>query len=282
MVTSLLGKGANPHLRDKDGLNALAYSCCGDVGILSLLLESNVDVNSMSNSGETTLMAACSFCRPELVCVLLSRGANIDIVNGDNCTALDISSHFFHHEIKQLLEEHLRTIRDKFGRTKLMLTIIADNFELFSTLLTDWANVNETDLDGLTSLMFACSRDRPIMVAALLEKGANPNIRDGASWTALAHSHRADSSILSRLLELNVDVNSTSNCGTTLAASCYASKYEAVRILLSHGANINILDVHGFTALDIALRFSNHGIVQLLVDHLHNLGAKQSVLSTYF
>lgn len=162
--------------------------------------------------------------------------------------------------------------RDVYGCTKLMLAIIDDNFELFSDLLSTCINVDETDLNGWTALMYTCSYNRPKMFTRLLEKNADINLRNEDGVTALSHACRADISVLSRLLELKTNVNSRSNNGgTALMLACFIGKFEVVRVLLSNGADTEVSNVKNQTALDIANHYSHHRIAKLLLDHKQNL-----------
>jgi uncharacterized protein len=48
----------------------------GDIAAVQALLEQGADVNARAATGETVLMLAASAARPELVEILIARGAN--------------------------------------------------------------------------------------------------------------------------------------------------------------------------------------------------------------
>ncbi|SMN12571.1 ankyrin repeat protein, putative [uncultured Candidatus Thioglobus sp.] len=137
--------------------------------------------------------------------------------------------------------------------------------KLFTTLLPSCSNLNKTDRDGRTAIMYACLLNRPKMVTALVERGADIHLRDTKGRTALAYSCDIDISILSHLLELGADVDSMDNSDITiLMTACEKGNFEAVKVLLDHDANINITDNCGHTALNIARKFERYKIRYLL------------------
>lgn len=75
----LLQKGANPNVRDKDGLTPLMLATqLRFVDGVRLLLAKGADVNDTNKQGETALMRAVQFRDSELVRLLLANGANPD------------------------------------------------------------------------------------------------------------------------------------------------------------------------------------------------------------
>lgn len=50
------------------------------------------------------------------------------------------------------------------------------------------AGVNAGDFRGATPLMRACHSGQADVVALLLERGADPTLRDSAAWSALTYS----------------------------------------------------------------------------------------------
>ncbi|ORU91258.1 MAG: hypothetical protein A6F71_08430 [Cycloclasticus sp. symbiont of Poecilosclerida sp. M] len=108
--------------------------------------------------------------------------------------------------------------------------------------------------------MFACTNNHPKIVAALLEKGADPSLRDNSGRTALTLSCNC-TNILIQLLRTKVDVNSKSKCGITpLMLAWFCGNPTAVYILLSRGANVESFDEGNRTAFS----FSKDDIKRLL------------------
>ncbi len=55
------------------------------------------------------------------------------------------------------------------------------HLEIIQALLNKGANIEATDLDGQTPLMYAVLRNQPKIVSALLERKANMEIKDSVS-----------------------------------------------------------------------------------------------------
>lgn len=125
---------------------------------------------------------------------------------------------------------------------------------------------NDLDLvgpSGLTPLMRAARQGEPDIVLALLDAGANLNIRnhDGnnALWFACVGEH---TNMIALLVERGIDIDNQNDNG----ASClmYASstgKEAVVQSLLDHGADATLTSLDDFTALDVAATI---GCLQLL------------------
>tara|TARA_R110000850_G_scaffold36357_3_gene96249 strand:- start:2318 stop:2971 length:654 start_codon:yes stop_codon:yes gene_type:complete len=75
----LLQKGANPDIRDKEGLTPLMLATqLRFVDGVRILLAKGADVNDTNKQGETALIRAVQFRDAELVRLLLANGANPD------------------------------------------------------------------------------------------------------------------------------------------------------------------------------------------------------------
>ncbi|WP_417612377.1 ankyrin repeat domain-containing protein [Parasphingorhabdus sp.] len=76
----LLQKGANPNIRDKEGLTPLMLATqLRFVDGAKILLAKNADVNDTNKQGETALIRAVQLRDSELVRLLLANGADPDL-----------------------------------------------------------------------------------------------------------------------------------------------------------------------------------------------------------
>lgn len=79
-LTFLLQKGANPNIRDKQGLTPLIMATqLRFIEGIRVLLAKNAKVNETNNQGETALIRAVQLRDSEMVRVLLSEGADPDL-----------------------------------------------------------------------------------------------------------------------------------------------------------------------------------------------------------
>jgi len=121
-------------------------------------------------------------------------------------------------------------------QTSLLRAAAIGNTVKVKTLLARGANSNNTtDEQGLTPVMWAAMNGHPGAVKSLLDKGADPNLKDAKERTALMlaaeHGH-----------------------ATT------------VKILLEHGADPHAKDESGSTALGMAVVNDHKRVIKLLTD----------------
>jgi len=100
----------------------------------------------------------------------------------------------------------------------------------------------------------------------LLERGADPGVRDDAGQTPLhAASHMGGLKPAQQLLELGADINSHDNQGRTPLHVIQWDDDDVAQLLLELGADPDVRDNHGHTPLDVATREGNLKVRQLLL-----------------
>jgi ankyrin repeat protein len=169
--------------------------------------------------------------------------------------------------------------RTKTGFTALMFAARGD-LASAKTLLNAGANPNDVIPDwGGTALIIAATMGQAAIVEALLDKGADPNYRDGNSFTAM-HSAVRDSeygedreqraravATLKVLIAHGGDVNARLHQekptvralnelefegATPLALAAEVNNLEAIKVLVAAGADPNIPTAKGTTPLILA------------------------------
>ncbi|HEY7387570.1 MAG TPA: ankyrin repeat domain-containing protein [Bryobacteraceae bacterium] len=136
-------------------------------------------------------------------------------------------------------------------------------------LLAQKADVNASQPDGTTALMWAARAGDPEMVDLLLAAGANVRAanRDGATAIYEA-SQSGNAAILESLLRAGADVNGAflSTGETALMEAARAGGIEAIKVLLDHGANVNAKEnLRGTTALMWAATEGHSEAIRVLV-----------------
>lgn len=159
-VKALLKSGSNPNSKDafeKHILESALNLKQNRIEMFKLLIESGADINT--KIGQRPLI---SYPNTEIIEFLLSKGANPNIKSDNGMTPLMNNG--------------------KWG-TK----------ETVSLLLNAGANINEQDTIGNTPLIYAVnqnlSRDNDLridVIKLLIEKGANPNIKNKQGQTAFS------------------------------------------------------------------------------------------------
>jgi uncharacterized protein len=264
MAELLLHAGADPKAANEYGATALyAAAANADPAMTAKLLKAGADANAPLASGETPLMEAARMGNLATVSALLSGGAdpNVQEKNGGQ-TALMWAIAERHPAITEELVRRGAdvNVHTKYGSTALTFAAQGDA-ESARILLTAGANPNVVMPEwGLTPLIIAATMGRTDVVTVLLDHGADPNMVDKNSFTAL-HAAVRDS-------DYGEDRNSK------------AASVASVKVLLAHGANPNArlkqekptvktvteVSLQGATPLALAAEVNNLEAVRLLVE----------------
>ena len=119
-------------------------------------------------------------------------------------------------------------------------------------LLESGVDVRAAGSTGATALHAAVAD--PALVQLLLATGAKVNARDVRGVTPLMSACAVHSESVERLIAAGAEVNATDNMGATplmyaVSTMQAGETVKAVRVLLKHGANPNLRDKQGRTAL---------------------------------
>lgn len=147
---------------------------------------------------------------------------------------------------------------DRRGFTPLMWASASGNMELVRQLLESGAAPDRRATDGTTALMLASANGFTEIVRALLVRGADATAARGgvtARQLAIGRMHSDVVTLLERAEGLGVRLLQAANEGHDML----------VRQLLVLGAPVNVTDTRGVTALMIAARNGDLGILQALL-----------------
>ncbi|OGB86585.1 hypothetical protein A3J41_01985 [candidate division TM6 bacterium RIFCSPHIGHO2_12_FULL_38_8] len=270
-------EGLNPINPNKANDDLLGAVCRNDSSLVQTLLNAGAQTNFAGNC--MPLHIASEIGLPEIVKILLQEGANPNIKNNWNLTALGAA-------------------------------IIGQQPEIVKILLAAGVNPNETDSGGRTALEQVGERDKSIEIAGILLKadarrstnswtnkqltdairigdqnrvqkildlGADPNTKDsnfGYPGLNYAVIYNGDINILKKLLTANADPNLSDNFGDTALISVIKNPeksksrkehIEKIQLLLDAGADPDIKNNEGKTALMEAARFNAAEIAQELL-----------------
>ena len=121
-----------------------------------------------------------------------------------------------------------------------------------------------------TALIAAVRNNHIKVVQALIEDGADPDIRDFSGDTALtvAAEHSDDTYLVQILvLDAQASINIQNRSGyTPLMKAVMSNREDVTRALLDLGANPNIQDKFNRSPLIMAIKHNNADIVQMLLD----------------
>lgn len=129
-------------------------------------------------------------------------------------------------------------------------------------------NVDTADSGGRTLLMEATIWKNHQLIEMLLRAGADVNKRDKRDWTALHFAAQEDDLLATKLLlEAGADVNAQDDYGNNVvlrSVSAFRGKGEVIQCLIAHGADVDLKNKSGISALGSAKQTTNYNILQFL------------------
>ena len=207
------------------------------------LIDNGADVNATNSQNQSALMVAC--CQ-----------GNVNIIN----TFLDARAD--------------PTTADADGNTCLHYAVRGGcSKELFHTIIDHGADINAINKCNETALLLACWRKNADAMNVLLTFRADPNIGTlyGNAVLHIAVLNNINKDTLQAIIDNDVDVNAANKSGeTALWIACHRDDVDAINVLLSAGANLNLLSAEGNTYLHCAVygkKCCKEEVLQALIDH---------------
>jgi len=256
----------------------------GRVQVVEYLLEIGCDPNLSTMHGESPLHIAVIINSEQILLALLNRGAIRNPTNHSGHTLLHacVQTHFVPN-LLQLLLQHIDNDDinklDNKGRSALFIasclkSLSADKEDYdpinnVRLLLSRQADPNITCLNGLSPLHVAVYGQFPTTIAALLQSGADHNLKTTDDGQTALHIASQDESleIVRNLIDAGSDMNTTDNHGYTLL-HCVRTD-EILQYLLST-PTISLIDTksdEGHTPLHVIVnRYSGIDMIQTLVN----------------
>ena len=141
-----------------------------------------------------------------------------------------------------------------------MAAIDNGHLDAASTLLERGAEVNAKETNGgQTALMWATANKSPALVQLLLDRGADVHARSKGGFTPLLFAAQQGDVESGRILMQRADVNQRSDKDrkTALIIATASGNRDIAELLLDKGADPNLADESGFTALRSAASDKN-------------------------
>jgi uncharacterized protein len=183
-VQTLLNAGASISKADNAGLTPLHCAVRrGDEPIAALLLQQKAPVNAATSDGQTPLILAARLASGGMLKLLLANGADPEAANSRGDTALHFVMFSFENKaLPEILDVLIASgcevdEETNNGLTPLMLAASRGNLATAKLLLDREADINATDTDGNTPLLFAIKSNagtQKDFIQELLNRGADP------------------------------------------------------------------------------------------------------------
>jgi ankyrin repeat protein len=279
MVPMLLARHANPNIRD-EGDNAFPLHFVaekGDVFLIEELIDAGADMDGSGDYHELGVIGWASVFNHgtgEAARALLARGAKHNVQSavamGDVAALRDLVSKA-HPDILSV-----KLDRTNKHRSLLHLAVVKKQRESLATLLSMGADVNATDVAGLTALDQAAFDSEQEMAQQLIDAGAPIEL------PAAIALNRPD--IMMSLIARDPDqLKPGRRYGQLIVQAAEHASGDVVRFLLEHGANPNVLadpdaaidSTTGYTALHGAAFQGNLSAVEVLLAYGANVRLRE-------
>lgn len=250
----LLARGAD--IRKAPGIMEQATSV-NNIDAVRVLLQAGIDPNSKKDGIYTPLCSAIRDDRPDMVSLLLSHGADPNLMASEY-PAWKCITHDRLHFLPDLL-----AVGADFNQPPGIVecAVQFNNSEALHWLVRQGgANPNDRNSLGHTALTTAIRENRPEMLDWLLRHGADPNLR-GQDWPIYMATRSSD--LLRLLLPAITDLASHKG---VMEKAVQANQLENVKLLLAAGASVEWKNGGVFSPLTTALRERHSAIVHFLLD----------------
>ena len=241
----------------------------GDIAFIKAHL-TKAEIEVRDGRGATPLMHAAAFGNLETLKLLLDAGANANVHNDFDATALLWAARD-PDKARLLIERGADVnVQSRQGRTPLMIASLRrGGSAIVALMLAKGADVKVRSGRGGTALGLAASVGDPETIKLLLSAGADPNVADGIGATPVNRgSDTGQPEALRLLIQKGVDVNNANTIAnpsprsigptnrlkvTALHKAAAFGPAKIVRDLLKAGAKVDARDSRGLTPLHFAL-----------------------------
>jgi ankyrin repeat protein len=174
----------------------------------------------------------------------------------------------------------LKTLNESF-----LTAVKQGNLNKAKFFVAQGADVNAKNINGNTALKLAVQNEQVVLVEFLLNKGVRVNDKNSDGETALFPAATLGNLKIAKLLiNKKININARAKDGTTALIGAVFGEYmrtvtakagstalgkpgagiPMIKFLISKGANVNIKDNSGNTALKMATQFKHTAIIDIL------------------
>jgi ankyrin repeat protein len=249
-----------------DAATFVSMALQGQRDMVELFLTAGMNPDAANEVGDTPLIAAARAGDRAIVGLLLEKHANVNVHNRLGWTALDEAEAAGYGQIAQILRGHGAEHGSQWG-LELLAAIEEGDLDVLQHALSQGASPDTRSLEGEPVLVVAVRRNQAGILERLLREGARADARDEIGRTAVMWAAATDRSelivaLLAQHRDRADDVGPSGRTALIIAAE--AGNVGSVEALLRCGADPDIRDDAGRTALDHARERGHWGIARLL------------------
>lgn len=219
------------------------FSACGNLEVVRWLAEKGANLNQEDEFGEKPLLAACLSRNTALVRWLIEeQKVDLNLVSNTGQTPLSIACSGGDLATVQCLVKNGVSLHqvDAFGQTPLHWACSNGWLPLAQWLVGNGVNLHQVDGEGKTALFSACLSKNLLLVQWLVYKGLDFNQVDNSGQTPVfSASSNGNLNVVQWLVRKGVNLNQQDNDGQTpLHVSLISGEEETARWLLGRGAAV--------------------------------------------
>jgi ankyrin repeat protein len=243
---------------DGGGLTPLIYAArANDIDTVKVLLAAGADINQTTNYGWSPLLVATQNRYYSLGAHLLERGADPNLANKGGWNPLYIATDNRNIEngdypVRRGDMDHLEFIKLLLDKGANVNARMKDSTETRTVFTNQWLDEN-----GATPFFRASQSGDVELMKLLLSRGADPKINTvlnvsplhvaaGIGWVegiTYEWSPKATFEAVKMLLELGLDVNLQADTGrTAMHGAAHKGRSDVVQILFDHGGRVDVRD----------------------------------------
>ena len=242
-----------------------------DKTMLDLLVEAGWDINSASQGATNMLNSICERYDLYRLNLLFECGLRIDNIETKK-RALTKAKENSSNLVASRLNDYTPNIcSNDYNNNPLHIAADENKLNLVKELIEQGADINARNKNGVRPLHFASSRAYLDIVSYLIEKGAMINCHDIYGRSALEFAVRSNGSaknaVVTKLIEAGAKTDFMDNDKNTLLHRLLISQsFAGADILLDYCTDINQLNIHGESYLNLAAGYGPEYFLEELIE----------------
>ncbi|XP_043922219.1 serine/threonine-protein phosphatase 6 regulatory ankyrin repeat subunit A-like [Protopterus annectens] len=270
----------------KENGDTVLHACCRkkDLEMMKLLIEHGANFELQNDEGQTPLHIAAWEGDELLLKFFYQCKANPNIVDKFDRSPLHIAAERGHTNVVEILTDKFRSnvlARTKDGSTLMHIASQYGHPETALAFLKKGVPLHMPNKSGAVCLHAAAKGGHTAVVKALLQKGAHVDAKTKDNYTALHISVQHCKPLVVQTLlgfgaQLQLKGGKAGETPLHIAARI-AEGEKVAEMLLKSGADVNLEQENGETAMHIAARYGNLKMIQSLIEEGGDLTRQSKV-----